>query len=73
MRFSSKCLVLALVLCVPTTWAEPLRVVATFSILADLVKNVGGEDLAVTTLVDADGDAHVYEPTPADANALLAG
>ncbi|MFO1422734.1 MAG: metal ABC transporter substrate-binding protein [Candidatus Competibacteraceae bacterium] len=70
MRFSSQCLVLALALFVPSAWAEPLRVVATFSILADLVKNVGGEDVAVTTLVSADGDAHVYEPTPADAKAV---
>jgi zinc/manganese transport system substrate-binding protein len=69
-RLSSKCLVLALALFVPAAWAEPVRVVATFSILADLVKNVGGEDVAVTTLVGADGDAHVYEPTPADARAV---
>jgi zinc/manganese transport system substrate-binding protein len=70
MRFSSKYLILALILVMPTAWAEPLRVVATFSILADMVKNVGGADVAVTTLVGADGDAHVYEPTPADAKAV---
>jgi zinc/manganese transport system substrate-binding protein len=70
MRFSSKYLILALMLAMPTAWAEPLRVVATFSILADLVKNVGGAEVAVTTLVGADGDAHVYEPTPADAKAV---
>jgi zinc/manganese transport system substrate-binding protein len=71
MRFSGKYLILALMLVMPAAaWAEPLRVVATFSILADLVKNVGGEDVAVTTLVGTDGDAHVYEPTPADAKAV---
>lgn len=70
MRFSAKYLLLALVLVMPAAWAEPLRVVASFSILADMVKNVGGEDIAVTTLVGADGDAHVYEPTPADAKAV---
>jgi zinc/manganese transport system substrate-binding protein len=70
MRFSSKYLILALILVMPTAWAEPLRVVATFSILADMVKNVGGAEVAVTTLVGADGDAHVYEPTPADAKAV---
>jgi zinc/manganese transport system substrate-binding protein len=70
MRFSAKFLVLALMLVIPTAWAEPLRVVASFSILADMVNNIGGENVAVTTLVDADGDAHVYEPTPADAKAV---
>jgi len=70
MRFSGKHLILALMLVMPAAWAEPLRVVATFSILADLVKKVGGEDVAVTTLVGTDGDAHVYEPTPADAKAV---
>jgi zinc/manganese transport system substrate-binding protein len=44
-----------------------LKVVASFSILGDLVKNVGGERVEVTTLVGPDGDAHVYSPTPADA------
>ncbi len=70
MRIFRKYLALALVLAMPAAWAEPLRVVASFSILADLVKNVGGEDIVVTTLVGADGDAHVYEPTPADAKAV---
>lgn len=53
-----------------SAWAEPLRVVASFSILADMARHVGGEDVAVIALVDADGDAHVYEPTPAAAKAL---
>lgn len=46
---------------------DKLKVVASFSILADLVKNVGGERIDVSTLVGAGGDAHVYTPTPADA------
>ena len=45
-------------------------VVATFSILADLVRKIGGERLVVTSLVGPDGDAHSYAPTPADARAL---
>jgi zinc/manganese transport system substrate-binding protein len=48
----------------------PLRVVATFSILADLARNVGGEKVAVTTLVGPDADAHTYQPTPTDARAV---
>ena len=50
--------------------AEPLKVVASFSILGDLAQRVGGERIAVHTLVGADGDAHVYQPTPADARSL---
>ena len=48
----------------------PLRVVASFSILADLVRQVGGPQVSVQPLVPAGGDAHVYQPTPADARAL---
>ena len=43
-----------------------LNVVASFSILGDFVKNVGGDRVEVTTLVGPDGDVHVYAPTPAD-------
>jgi zinc/manganese transport system substrate-binding protein len=49
-----------------------LKVVASFSILGDIVKNIGGDRVAVTTLVGPDGDAHVFEPTPADARAVAA-
>ncbi len=49
---------------------EPTRVVATFSILGDMVERIGGEHVAVTTLVGPDGDPHVYQPTPADARAV---
>ena len=52
--------------------AGKLPVVATFSILGDLVKNVGGDRVEVTTLVGANGDAHVYAPTPADAKKVAA-
>ncbi|MDR4307115.1 metal ABC transporter substrate-binding protein [Chelatococcus sambhunathii] len=47
--------------------AEPLKAVATFSILGDLVSQVGGDRVAVETLVGPDGDAHVFSPSPADA------
>ncbi|MBN9468557.1 MAG: metal ABC transporter substrate-binding protein [Bosea sp.] len=49
-----------------------LSVVASFSILADFVREVGGERVALTTLVGPDGDAHVYSPSPADAKAMAA-
>ena len=54
----------------PSWAADKLKVVATFTVLGDMVRNVGGEHVALTTLVGPDGDAHVYEPTPADARAL---
>lgn len=49
---------------------EPTRVVATFSILGDMVERIGGEHVAVTALVGPDGDAHVFQPTPTDARAV---
>ena len=54
----------------PAGAQEKLKVVATFSILADVVKNVGGERVAVTALVGPNSDAHVYQPTPTDAKTL---
>jgi zinc/manganese transport system substrate-binding protein len=54
----------------PARAEERLNIVASFSILGDLVRNVGGERVSVTTLVGADGDAHVYVPTPADAKKI---
>src|SRR5436190_24072591 len=46
---------------------DKLKVVASFSILGDLVKNVGGDRVAVETLVGPNGNAHVYAPSPNDA------
>lgn len=45
----------------------PLDVVASFSVLGDLARRVGGDRVAVATLVGAGEDAHVYEPSPTDA------
>lgn len=47
-----------------------VKAVATFSILGDMVANVGGARVQVTTLVGPDGDGHVYQPTPADAKSV---
>jgi zinc/manganese transport system substrate-binding protein len=63
---------LALLLLTPPSFAqtpvsgEPVQAVASFGILGDLVKNVGGEAVAVTTLIGPGVDAHTYDPAPAD-------
>jgi zinc/manganese transport system substrate-binding protein len=51
----------------PLRAEDRLNVVASFSILGDLVKNVGGDKVDVTTLVGPNGDVHVYTPAPSDA------
>jgi zinc/manganese transport system substrate-binding protein len=54
----------------PLRAQDRLHVVASFSILGDFVKNVGGDRVDVTTLVGPDGDVHVYAPAPADARKI---
>jgi len=54
----------------PARADEPLKIVASFSILGDFVRNVGGTSVSVTTLVGPDSDAHVYSPAPADAKKI---
>jgi zinc/manganese transport system substrate-binding protein len=54
----------------PAFAQDKLKVVATFSILADFVKSVGGDRADVQALVGPNGDAHVYQPTPSDAKIL---
>jgi zinc/manganese transport system substrate-binding protein len=49
---------------------KKVKAIASFSILGDMTKNVGDARVEVTTLVGPNGDAHVYEPTPADAKAV---
>jgi zinc/manganese transport system substrate-binding protein len=56
----------------PVTAQSKIKVVATFSILGDLVKNVGGDRVEIMTLVGPDGDAHAFSPSPADAKMLAA-
>lgn len=65
----------AWILALALAFADPaaaagLRVVASFSILADMVATVGGERVEVSAIVGPDADAHVYEPTPSDARRL---
>jgi len=71
---SRRSLVLAaLIACASPTLAQEqpkLKVVASFSVLGDFVKNVGGDRVEVTTLVGPNSDTHVYQPTPADAEKI---
>ena len=50
--------------------AKTLEAIASFSVLADLVHQVGGDRVHVTSLVPPNGDPHEYEPTPDDARHL---
>ncbi|MCM2504658.1 metal ABC transporter substrate-binding protein [Aureimonas altamirensis] len=50
--------------------AEPIKVVASFSILADMTREIGGDAVEVQPLVGPDGDAHVFQPSPADTRKL---
>lgn len=59
-----------LLLCQPAAAQEKIKAIASFSVLADIVAQIGGDRVAVRTLVPAMGDAHVYQPTPSDARAV---
>lgn len=63
-------LVLAVLLGGMAVAAEPVKVVASFSVLGDLVSEVGGDHVVVTTLVGPNGDAHMFEASPKDAKTL---
>ncbi|MGQ3030030.1 MAG: metal ABC transporter solute-binding protein, Zn/Mn family, partial [Ferrovibrionaceae bacterium] len=71
-HFAALAAAAALALPVAARAAEPVPVVATFSVIADITRAVGGDRVAIRTLVPADSDAHVYQPTPGDAQALAA-
>lgn len=56
----------------PLAMAKTVDAVASFSILGDIVQEVGGEHVKVTTLVGPDGDPHSFEPSPKDSKAINA-
>ncbi|HEY6993365.1 MAG TPA: metal ABC transporter substrate-binding protein [Xanthobacteraceae bacterium] len=60
----------AMLAATPAPAQERIKAVAAFSILGDLVRNVGGDRVEVATLVGPNSDAHVYSPTPGDAKKL---
>lgn len=62
---------LALLLPLSLHAADKPQVVTSFSILADLTQAIGGKHIELVNLVGADEDAHVFEPSPENAKALL--
>jgi zinc/manganese transport system substrate-binding protein len=68
--FASVLALLAVSAAGPGAAQEKLKVLATFSILGDFVRNVGGDRVELTVLVGPNSDAHVYEPSPADAKKI---
>ena len=54
----------------PLRAQERIDVVASFSILGDFVRNVGGDRVSLTMLVGPNADVHVYTPSPADAKRI---
>jgi zinc/manganese transport system substrate-binding protein len=58
--------VVAMLLACPAYAADRVSVVATFSVLGDMLVNIGGDHVAVTTIVGAGGDTELYQPTAAD-------
>ncbi|MDU8421043.1 zinc ABC transporter substrate-binding protein, partial [Pseudomonas syringae] len=65
-------LAVAALLSSPLAMAKTVNAVASFSILGDIVQEVGGEHVKVTTLVGPDGDPHSFEPSPKDSKAINA-
>ncbi|HEX7777354.1 MAG TPA: metal ABC transporter substrate-binding protein [Parvibaculum sp.] len=70
MRTAAAALAFGLALVSTPALAKEVSVVASFSVLGDIVKEVGGDKIALTVLVGPDGDAHTFEPSPADAKTL---
>jgi zinc/manganese transport system substrate-binding protein len=60
------CVALAFTLLVPAHAADRIRVVATFSVIGDMVANIAGDHVDLTTIVPPDGDIELYEPSAGD-------
>ena len=70
MILSRRALLATPLLAVTAKAAAPLTIVASFSIIADLATQIGGDRVRVTALVGPGQDAHGFEPRPSDARAL---
>jgi len=72
LRRLTLCMLLGLLNGAPSHAAEPVAVVASFSIVGDIVRNIGGDHVSVDTLVGPEEDAHVFDPAPRDAARIAA-
>lgn len=63
-------LALSALITAPAALAKTVQAVASFTVLADIVENVGGEHVAVKSLVGPNGDPHSFEPVPKDGQSL---
>lgn len=70
LNFAAACAVITYSALPVVAQDDKLEVVATFSIIGDFAREVGGDRISLRTLVGPNGDSHVYEPKPADAIAL---
>ncbi|WP_320152438.1 metal ABC transporter substrate-binding protein [uncultured Tolumonas sp.] len=61
---------ISLLIISPVAFSKDLDVVTSFSVLSDMVKQIGGEHVNVTSLIGPNGDPHVFEPTPKDAQRI---
>jgi zinc/manganese transport system substrate-binding protein len=52
---------------------DRIMVVATFSVIGDMLANVGGDHIVTKTIVGSDGDCELYQPTPADVATIAIG
>lgn len=69
-QFTAFCTLFALSSSTAFAQAQPIEVTTSFSILGDLVHQVGGDKVKVRTLVGADEDAHAFQPRPSDAREI---
>lgn len=70
MKYLPISLAVAALLSSPLAMAKTVEAVASFSILGDIVQQVGGEHVNVVTLVGPNGDPHGFEPTPKNSKQL---
>ena len=72
MRFRWLIAFAVVLLAAPAQAAGRIPVVATFSVIADMLANLGGDRLDIKTIVKAGGDSELYQPTPADVASVAA-
>ncbi|TCV94424.1 metal ABC transporter substrate-binding protein [Biostraticola tofi] len=70
MKSLSASLAIVMIAASPAALANTVTTVASFSVLGDIVKQVGGDHVTVTILVGPDGDPHSFEPSPKDSKAI---